>query len=120
MFPSSLLAKLFVKGTLKNTENGFEFKLKNIIDNGTLIGLGSLNVDAATYLPSAMIIKVGEKERRGDAISRTEPLPVRAFSEIHIRVEGAPLEAGTHKILVLIYTREVGRLQFTVDEPVNS
>ena len=118
MFPSSLLAKVFVKGSLRNTENGFEFKLKNIIDSGTLIGLGSLSVDAATYPPAAMMIKVGEKEARGDTIARTAPFPVRAFSEINIKVEGAPLEAGVHKMVVLIYTREVGRLQFTVDEPV--
>ncbi len=118
MFPSSLLAKLFLKGTLKNTPNGFEFKMKNIIDSGTLIGIGPLVVDAVTYQPSAMVIKVGENELRGDAISRTDSLPVKAFLEINIRVEGASLEAGAHKMTILLYTREAGRLQFTVNEPL--
>ena len=118
MFPASLLAKLFVKNTLKNTSNGFEFKMKNIIDSGTLIGLGPLVVDETTYPPAAMTIRVGDKELRGDAITRTAALPVRAYSEINIAIEGIPLEAGGHKITVLLYTREVGRLQFTVDEPL--
>ena len=69
MFPASLLARLFVKGSLKNTENGFEMKLKNIIDSGTLVGLGPLVVD-----------------------------DIQCF---------------------LIYTREVGRIQFSLTEPLS-
>ena len=86
---------------------------------GTLIGLGPLTVDAAVYQPAAIFVKVGEKEVRGDAITRTATLPVRAYSEIAVTVEAAPLEAGTHKIIVLLYSREAGRLQFTVNEPVS-
>ncbi len=32
MIPSFLLAKMYVKGSLKNTDTGFEFTLKNIIE----------------------------------------------------------------------------------------
>ena len=119
MFPASLLEKLFVKGTLKNTPTGFEFKMKNIIDSGTLIGLGALEVDEATYQPAALTIKVADKEMRGDAITRAASLPVRAYAEIIVAVEGAPLEAGVHKITVLLNTREAGRLQLTVNEPIS-
>ena len=44
MIPSFLLAKLYVKGSLKNTETGFEFSLKNIIDSTMLIGIGPVTV----------------------------------------------------------------------------
>ena len=118
MFPASLLAKLFVKNTLKNKANGFEFKMKNIIDSGTLIGLGPLVVDETTYQPASMIVQVGDKEMRGDAITRSASLPVRAYTDINVTVEGAPLADGSHKITVLLYTREAGRLQFTVTEPL--
>ena len=42
MIPSFLLAKLYVKGSLKNHENGFELKLKNIIDSTWLTGIGPI------------------------------------------------------------------------------
>jgi hypothetical protein len=44
MVPSFLFAKLYVKGSLKNTETGFEFSLKNIIDSTMLTGIGPIGV----------------------------------------------------------------------------
>jgi len=119
MFPASLLARLIVKGSLKNAENGFEMRLKNIIDSGTLVGLGPLVVDDIQYAPSSYKVKTGETEVRADQITRTTPLPVRSFVEISITVEGSPLQAGLHKLGFLIYTREVGRIQFNLTEPLS-
>lgn len=119
MFPSSMLAKLFVKGSLKNTEDGFELKLKNIIDSGTLIGMGPLVVDGKSFAPSMCRIKVGEKEINGDQLSRTEIMPVRAFAEIRLRVQAAQLEPGEHTLVMQVFTNEAGKLQFSVTEPLS-
>lgn len=119
MFPSSMLAKLFVKGSLKNTEDGFELKLKNIIDSGTLVGMGPLVIDEASYAPGVCQVKVGEKEVGGDQITRSAPISVRAFSEIRVRVKGEPLQPGEHKLTLQVFTNEAGKLQFSVSEPLS-
>jgi hypothetical protein len=119
MFPSSMLAKLFVKGSLKNTEDGFELKLKNIIDSGTLVGLGPLVVDEVSYPPTVCRVKVGEKEVSGDQITRTSPVSVRAFVEIRVRVQAEPLQPGDHKLTLQVFTNEAGKLQFSVTEPLS-
>ena len=49
MVPSFLLANLYVKGSLKNTDSGFEFALKNIIDSTMLIGIGPISVGGMNY-----------------------------------------------------------------------
>jgi hypothetical protein len=113
-----MLAKLYVKGSLKNVENGFEMKLKNIIDTGTVVGLGPLVVDEATYEPAAYKVKVGETELHGDQITRSAPVSVRSFIEILMTVEGAPLPAGPHKVTFQIFTREAGKLQFSITEEI--
>jgi hypothetical protein len=118
MFPSSMLAKLFVKGSLKNTETGFELKLKNIIDSGTLIGMGPVVVDEATYPPAACSIKVSDKEISGEQLSHTTPMPVRAFAEITLRVQAERLQPGEHKLTLQVFTNEAGKLQFSVTEPL--
>ncbi len=120
MFPSSMLARLFVKGSLKNTETGFELKLKNIIDSGTLVGMGPLVVDEASFAPSACRIKVGEKEISGDQLARTMPVSVRSFAEIHLKVQGEPLQPGEHKLTLQVFTNEAGKLQFSVTEPLSA
>jgi hydroxymethylglutaryl-CoA reductase (NADPH) len=118
MFPSALLSKLFVKGSLKNIEGGFEFKIKNIIDGATLVGMGALGVDAASVAPANFSLVMGEKEMPANSISKENPVPVKAFVEVRIVVKGAPLSAGSHKINIVLMTREVGKLQFAVTETI--
>lgn len=118
MFPSSMLGKLFVKGSLRNTEDGFELKLKNIIDSGTVTGIGPVVVDEASYAPDTCRMKVGDKEVRGDQITRNTPVPVRAFAEILVQVKAAPLQPGEHKVTLQVFTNEAGKLQFSVTEPL--
>lgn len=117
MFPPSMLARLFVRGSLKNIPTGFEFKLKNVIDSGTLTALGSLALDNTALDLAKVHLKVGDKEVRGDQLSRENPLYVRAYAEIHIRVDGDPLAAGEHTLALQVQTREAGKLQFSVTEP---
>ena len=75
MFPPFILAKLYVKGSLKNTENGFEFSLKNIIDSTMLSGIGPITVGDKTYEGSAVKMALGDKEWQGDQISKTNLVP---------------------------------------------
>ncbi len=66
MIPSFLLAKLYVKGSLKNTDTGFEFTLKNIIDNTMLIGIGPVTVGEKSYEGAALTLTAGDKTISGD------------------------------------------------------
>ena len=118
MFPPSMLAQLYVKGSLKNTADGFEFKLKNIIDSGTIVGLGALGVDESSITPDAMTIKVGDKVVKGDQIGHSTPISVRSYAEIFFTVTGAPLSVGSHKLTIAVISREAGRLQFSVTDTI--
>ncbi len=119
MFPSSMLAGLVVKGSLRNTTNGFEIRLKNNIDSGTITGLGPLGVDETIVAPDHVVLRVGTKELRGDALSYRSPLPVGVMSEIKVEVEGEPLPPGQHKLSFQLMTAEAGRLVFSVNEVVS-
>jgi hydroxymethylglutaryl-CoA reductase (NADPH) len=119
MFPPSLLAKTLVSGSLKNNVNGFEFKLKNIIDSATLVGMGPLVVDDSSFTPDALMLKVGQTEIRGDVLTRSNSLPFRISNEALITVTGTPLQPGPHKLTIQVLTREAGRFQFSVTEPLS-
>ena len=43
--PEFILRKLYVRGSLRNTANGFEFKLKNALGSGYAVQLLPLRVD---------------------------------------------------------------------------
>ena len=76
MFPSSMLSGLFVKGSLRNTDKGFELRLRNNIDSGTVTGLGPMGLDNATISTDKIVLKVGQKESRGDQLSYRAPLSI--------------------------------------------
>ena len=118
MIPSFLLAKLFVKGSLKNTEGGFEFALKNIIDSTMLIGIGPITVGDKVYEGESIAMTVGDKTFNGAELSRQKSLPVRMGVPIHITVAGEPLATGAQKITVEATTSDIGKIKFDINDNV--
>jgi hypothetical protein len=119
MIPSFLLAKLYVKGSLKNSETGFEFNLKNIIDSTMLIGIGPITAGEKTYESGAISIEVGEKVIIGSELSRENSVPVRVGVPITVRVAGEPLVPGNQMINVSATTSDIGRIRFDIKDTVS-
>lgn len=114
-----MLSRLFVKGSLKNLPGGFAFQIKNIIDSGTVIGVGAITVDEQGYEPSQITLKIGETETPAATVSREHPLYARSMAVIEVRVQAEPLAPGPHNLTMQIQTREAGRLQFTVSDTLS-
>ena len=112
MFPAFVLNKLYVKGSLKNTETGFQFDLKNVVDSGTLVEIGPITVDGKPYEAPLITVVTNSQERAGDQVMRTNPLPVHLGMLFTLRLNGEPLAAGEHAVQVSVLTREIGRLKF--------
>ena len=118
MIPSILLAKLYVKGSLKNNESGFEFALKNIIDSTMLTGIGPINVGEKMYEGQAVTLTIAERTVSGEDLSRSNPIPVRMGSPLTVAVRGEPLATGIQKISVAATTSDVGTIRFDITDTV--
>jgi hypothetical protein len=118
MFMSPLLAKLYVKGSLKNNATGFEFRIKNIIDSATLVAFGPIQVDQAVFGAEALTLTQGDATVSGNAVTTAAPIAIRAFQDTLIGVVSAPLPAGPHRITVEALTKEVGKIKFNVNESI--
>jgi hypothetical protein len=118
MFMSPLLAKLYVKGSLKNNDAGFEFRIKNIIDSATLVAFGPIQVDQTAYGAEALTLTQGGVQTKGSGVSAAAPIAIRAFQDTLIGVISAPLPAGPHRITVEALTKEVGKIKFNVNESI--
>ena len=118
MIPSFLLAKLYVKGSLKNTEAGFEFAMKNIIDAATLIGIGPIRVGDKIYEGDAVAMIVENKPVNGTELSSTTPVIVRMGALLKVSVAGDKLAIGSQKISVCATTSEIGMIKFDIRDNV--
>ena len=109
-----LLEKVFVKGSLKNTETGFEFKVKNVVDSGTMGGLKGLSVDGNPIPTSSITVRSAYGERKADDITYQNPLPLNYGSEITVHAVGEPLAAGAHQLVLTMVAIEAGRLDLKI------
>lgn len=119
MFPASMLQRLFVRGSLKNTPSGFEMKIKNSIETGTLIGMSPVVVDGVSYEPAKVQVTAGNGTVNGDQITRMRPLTIRAYTEVTLHVAGEPLAAGEHQVKLQMLVSEAGQMQINVTEPLS-
>ena len=118
MIPSFLLAKLYVKSSLKNTETGFEFTLKNIIDNTMLVGIGPVTVGEKTYEGAALALTAGEKTISGAELTRQNSVPARMGMLLKIVVTGDKLAPGPQKITVAGTSSDIGKFKFDLTDTV--
>jgi hypothetical protein len=118
MIPSFLLAKLYVKSSLKNTDSGFEFTLKNIIDNTMLVGIGPVTVGEKSYEGAAIILTAGDKTISGADLSRQTSVPARVGMLLKVAVTGDKLSPGAQKITVTGTSSDIGKFKFDISDNV--
>ena len=118
MIPSFLLAKLYVKGSLKNNDAGFEFALKNIIDSTMLAGIGPISVGEKNYEGDAIEMTVGDRVVNGAELSRSNAIPVRMSVPMKVAVTGDKLAPGQQKITVAATTSDIGKIKFDISDTV--
>lgn len=118
MIPSFLLAKLYVKGSLKNNDSGFEFALKNIIDSTMLIGIGPITVGEKNYEGEAITMTVADRSVNGTELSRNNPVPVRMGVPLKVSITGEKLADGEQRLTVVATTSDIGKIKFDINDKV--
>ena len=112
-----MLQRMYVKGSLKNQEDGFVFQVKNLIESGSMSGVAKMSVDGEEHATDGATIELGGKVRQVSEISWSAPLYVSYGATLTIFVPGA-LSAGEHTINLQINVPELGRLSMPITDTV--
>ena len=118
MFPAFLLKKVYVTGSLKNLDGGFQFSLKNVIDTGTLGGIKALTVDWTEVALATITVKTRDLEKKAEEISFRNSIPLRINMEATFMVAGQALNAGEHEIKLAINVLEAGKIEIPIKDKV--
>ena len=116
--PATLLRRLYVKGSLRNVETGFELALQNLIAPGTIINVGPVVVDGKSWGPDAITVTGKGQPRPADRIHAKSPLDFPINQVITVQVLAAPLTKALHSLRVTVLTREVGELTVEAEDAV--
>ena len=112
--------QFYVKGSLRNTDSGWEVQAHNPMGNGTLVGVGRLRVDGREIAPEKVTARrTGDPQPiRASEISRTRPVSVFKGDRVTLAVEGEQLAPGDHSLEVELFELNLGRLSFSITDRV--
>lgn len=117
--PAFLLERLYAKGSLRNTATGFELTIRNTLAPGTIVGLESLQVDGEEHaLETTRAVLPDGTQVSGLDVSSESPLRFGIGDTVTIQVDGAPLSAGPHQLVVSPKTREAGVLHIHAKDSI--
>ena len=116
--PAFLLRRLYVKGSLRNTGDGFTFELKNSLGSGYAEQMLPLTLDGETIAPehAAFTIDDAIDPVPFTAVSSENPFTLSMRKTVTISVRGQPLPPGKHKIGLGFVVTGMGKMQFDVTD----
>ena len=114
--PAEMLRQLYQKGSLRNTEEGFEMVLVNTLAPGTVIGLGPIKVDQRVFPPEQITVAAGRSERPAERINERGPVPFPVNGQIRLRVAGTFLTPGQHTVVINAHLKEIGPFYIEVED----
>jgi len=115
--PAFMLKKLYLKGSLKNTQEGFQFQIRNTLAPGTITAIQPLVVDGTAY-PLEDTIIVGKDTIAAKEVKKERPVTFPINSTVTMVVKGAQLAPGEHTIVIGVMTKEAGELKWDVIDTV--
>ena len=116
--PAFLLKRLYVKGSLRNNDQGFQFELKNTLGSGYGTELLPLVLDGKELPREAASIVLGADELSFPDVSEDRPFALAMNKTLTILVKGTSLSEGPHKIGFSFVAQGLGKLGFEVTDLV--
>lgn len=120
LFPKSLLRQLYTRGSLKNTEEGISFSIKNRLANATLTAVKSIKInDTEIELDNLVLDFLNGQAYSPNQISKQNSIDFPLKKTINIVSKDIDLKPGSHKISIHFQAKPFGKLQFDVEDEVD-
>jgi hypothetical protein len=110
--PAFLLRRLYVKGSLVATANGFEFQMRNRLGSGYARRLLPLTLDGTELDMARTTFEMDSKRSTFDAVSASTPFTLGMNKTTTIAYAGEVLAEGPHKVGMRFEVAGLGELGF--------
>ena len=116
--PAFLLKRLYVKGSLRPTPDGFEFRVENKLGSGYATEMLPVTLDGEPFpLEQSYFRPDGEDEVRFSEGGSDKPFTLEVGKGLTIGVHGTPPPiAGPHKVRLGFVVQGIGPLSFEVSD----
>jgi hypothetical protein len=116
--PSFLLRRLYVAGSLRNTNSGFAFDLRNSLGSGYAERVFPVTIDGAEYPLAATRFVTGQESLRFADVSPSRPMTLAMNRTLAVIIDGEPLSDGKHTIGLGFFVVGMGEMRFEVSDAI--
>jgi hydroxymethylglutaryl-CoA reductase (NADPH) len=117
--PPFLLKRLYVKGSLRNNEQGFQFAMENKLGSGYGNQLLPLILDGQEIPLDCSYFLIDSNETPFSEVSKEKPFTLPMNKVLTIKVKRVSLTEGAHKIGMSFIAEGLGKLGFEVNDTVS-
>ena len=110
--PSFMLGRLYVKGSLKNADGGFEFQLRNILGAARAHRMSPLELDGAELPTESTYFILDGKEVAFSGVSKDSTFELQMNETITVWVDRVTIEPGPHKVEMEFDAPGMGTVRF--------
>ncbi len=118
--PAFILRRLYVKGSLRNTDTGWGFTLKNSLGSGYAKGMQPLKVDEQELPMEIASFHQDGEDITFDRVTEQTTFGLKMNRSIDISIQGDQLTPGAHKVWMGFIVPGFGRIGFDFTDEVNS
>ena len=108
--PAFLLRRVYVKGSLSNVEDGFQFQLLNSLGSGYARRMLPLTLDGREMPLESCTFPMNDGACSFDQVSNDMPFTLDVNKTVTITVHGETLDANPHTVVLNFEVAGLGEL----------
>lgn len=115
--PDFLIKRVYKKGSLRQTTDGVEFQLKNVLGPGVITGLESVQINEEIFAKQVIKFTTAGMVLDAQNVDEKNPICFRLNQEGTMFLEAARcLQEGINKIIIEFINPEAGKMKITLTD----
>lgn len=117
IIPEFLIKRVYKKGSLKQTEDGVCFELKNVLGPGFISGFNFVKINDATFGAEQVKFVTQGAEIPAQNVNEENPIGFRLGQEGTLILQGAKcLKDGINQIIIELMNPEAGKVKLSLTD----
>jgi len=117
IIPEFLMKRVYKKGSLKETEDGVCFDLKNVLGPGFISGFNCVKINDAVFGADKVKFLTQGTEIPAETVSEQNPIGFRLGQEGTLILQGAKcLKDGINQIIIELMNPEAGSVKLSLSD----
>ena len=117
IIPEFLMKRIYKKGSLKQTEDGVCFDLKNVLGPGFISGFSFVKINELTFESDKVKFLTQGVEISAEEVNEENPIGFRLGQEGTLILRGAKcLKDGINQIIIELMNPEAGKVKLSLSD----